>query len=69
MNIINAQYVYEYGSNTEHGHIQATIDGVEMSVPLDPANRHYAEIMRQVEAGKLTIEPADAELEGTALPK
>jgi hypothetical protein len=26
-----------------------------MSVPLDPANRHYAEIMRQVEAGTLTI--------------
>ena len=39
--------------------IKATIDGVEMFVPLDPANRHYAEIMRQVEAGELTI--ADAE--------
>jgi len=39
--------------------ITATIDGVEMSVPLDPANRHYAEIMRQVEAGDLTIEEAD----------
>jgi len=35
--------------------IQATIDGQLMSVPLDPANRHYAEIMRQVEAGELTI--------------
>lgn len=30
-----------------------------LSVPVDPANRHYAEIMRQVEAGDLTI--ADAE--------
>ena len=39
--------------------IKATIDGVEMFVPLDPANRHYAEIMRQVDAGELTI--ADAE--------
>ena len=29
------------------------------SVPLDPANRHYAEIMKQVDAGELTIEPAD----------
>ena len=28
-------------------------------VPLDPANRHYAEILRQVEAGTLTIEEAD----------
>mgnify|MGYP000417879314 FL=1 len=24
---------------------------------MNPANRHYAEIMRQVEAGELTIEP------------
>ena len=39
--------------------IKATIDGVEMYVPLDPANRHYAEIMRQVEAGELTIAEAD----------
>lgn len=27
--------------------------------PLDPANRHYAEIMRQVEAGDLVIQPAE----------
>ena len=40
--------------------IQATIDGITMSVPLDPANRHYAEIMRQVEAGELTIQDADS---------
>jgi len=39
--------------------IKATIDGVEMSVPLDPSNRHYAEIMRQVDAGTLTIQEAD----------
>ena len=30
-------------------------------VPLDPANRHYAEIMRQVDAGELTIQEADSE--------
>ena len=40
--------------------IQATIDGQELFVPLDPANRHYAEIMRQVEAGELVIQAADA---------
>lgn len=28
-------------------------------LPIDPANRHYAEILRQVEAGELTIEDAD----------
>jgi len=37
----------------------ATVDGNELSIPADPANRHYAEIMRQVAAGTLTIEDAD----------
>ena len=41
------------------GDIIATIDGLKMSVPLDPNNRHYAEILRQVEAGTLTIQEAD----------
>ena len=57
MNITTAQYLQIEGSNSG---ITATIDGIEMSVPLDPANRHYAEIMRQVEAGELTIQDADA---------
>lgn len=39
--------------------LTATIDGTEMSVPLDLANRHYAEILRQVDAGTLTIQDAD----------
>ena len=58
MNITSAQYSTDMlsGKNTS---IRATIDGQEMSVPLDPANRHYAEILRQVEAGTLTIAPAD----------
>ena len=57
MNITSAQYVSDM--NGDNGSIYATIEGTEMSVPLDPANRHYAEIMRQVEAGTLTIEDAD----------
>ena len=56
MNITSAQYNADEGKNTG---IKATIDSIEMSVPLDPANRHYAEIMRQVEAGELTIEEAE----------
>ena len=56
MNITSAQYNADEGKNTG---IKATIDGIEMSVPLDPANRHYAEIMRQVEAGELTIQDAE----------
>ena len=39
--------------------IKVTIDGTEMYVPLDPANTHYAEIMRQVAASELTIADAD----------
>jgi hypothetical protein len=58
MNITAAQYVQDTETNQNFS-IQATIDGTEMSVPLDEANRHYAEIMRQVEAGTLTIEEAD----------
>ena len=56
MNITSAQYV---AKDSENICIKATIDGVEVSVPFDPANRHYDEIMRQVAAGTLTIEDAD----------
>tara|TARA_R100000900_G_scaffold118079_1_gene92906 strand:+ start:1604 stop:1786 length:183 start_codon:yes stop_codon:yes gene_type:complete len=38
--------------------IQATIDGTEMSVPLDPANRHYAAILEWVAEGN-TIQDAE----------
>ena len=58
MNITSAQYITAFG-DSNNACIKATIDGTEMFVPLDPANTHYAEIMRQVEAGELTI--ADAE--------
>lgn len=58
MSITSAKY-YKAGIDVDPSVIIATIDGVEMSVPLDPANRHYAEIMRQVEAGELVIQPAE----------
>ena len=38
--------------------ILCEINDVEWWVPKDPANTEYAEIMRQVEEGKLTIEKA-----------
>ena len=61
ISITSAQYQTHQISETEavNCSIKATIDGIEMSVPLDPANRHYAEIMRQVDAGELTIADAD----------
>jgi hypothetical protein len=39
--------------------VEATIDGRLCFVPLDPANRHYAEILKQVKEGTLTIKDAD----------
>jgi len=59
MNITNAQY--QTGIDGSSNIIKATVDGTEMYIPTDPANRHYAEIMRQVEAGTLTITPAEEE--------
>ena len=58
INITSAKYSVDdlTGDNTS---IAATIDGITMSVPLDPANRHYAEILRQVEDGTLVIQEAD----------
>tara|TARA_R100000426_G_scaffold8542_1_gene9921 strand:- start:65 stop:250 length:186 start_codon:yes stop_codon:yes gene_type:complete len=57
MNITSAKYYADMtGTNVS---ISATIDGQTMSVPLDPDNRHYAEILRQVEEKKLTIKEAD----------
>lgn len=58
MIITNAQYIKDIDTN-ELSNIKVTVDDVVMFVPITPANRHYAEIMRQVEAGELTIEPAD----------
>jgi len=57
MNITSAKYTADGDNNNLC--VLATIDGVDLCVPLDPANRHYAELMRQVEAGELTIQDAD----------
>ena len=56
MTIANAKYIQFASVNCT---VQATIDGQEMSVPIDPDNKHYAEILRQVDAGTITIEDAD----------
>lgn len=43
----------------EPSSIHATVDGILMTIPIDPENRHYSELMRQVEAGDLSIEAAE----------
>ena len=54
--ISNAKYVSVGGQNIA---VMATINSVVMSVPMDPDNTDYAEILRQVKAGELTIADAD----------
>lgn len=56
INFTSAKYQALEGVNDS---VEIVIDGTTMFVPLDPANRHYAEILRQVEAGTLTIQDAD----------
>ena len=57
MNITSAKYLALEDKNNFA--IKATIDGQELQVPLDAANRHYNEIKKQVDAGTLTIADAD----------
>lgn len=59
MNITSAIYFTEVGDETKNVGILANIDDKVVSVPLIEGNRHYDEIMRQVDAGTLTIEDAD----------
>ena len=56
MEITNAQYLADEGQNLS---IRCTIDGSECFVPIAVGNTEYDEIMRQVEAGELTIADAD----------
>ena len=46
MIINSARYTLDLDGNNSA--INATIDGQEMFVPLDPANRHYAAILEWV---------------------
>ena len=55
--ITSAKYNEDVNGNRVS--ITVVINEVLVSVPLDPANRHYDEIQRQVEAGTLTIQDAD----------
>jgi hypothetical protein len=43
----------------ETSSLKATIDGSELNIPMDTANRHYAEILKQVADGDITIAEAD----------
>ena len=57
MNIESAKYIRNIFSDTKDS-VAAVIDGEAISVPLDPANRHYAAILEWVAEGN-TIQEAD----------
>lgn len=57
MEITNVKYHSVDGENNTS--IRAIINGQHYSVPLDSANSDFVEIMRQVDAGTLTIADAD----------
>ena len=58
MNITSAKYIADIKTG-EDSCINIVSEGKEISVPLDPDNSHYVEIMRQVKEGSLTIADAD----------
>jgi len=60
MNIENAKYQADtIDDEVINFAIKATIDGTVMFVPLEPANSDYAEILKQVADGTITIADAD----------
>ena len=57
MTVTSAKYKDE--NRNKSAIIDAVIDGQALSVPLDPANRHYAAILEWVKIDGNTIEDAD----------
>jgi hypothetical protein len=58
--VTDAKYGYDFDGNKNS--IMAVINGKQMFIPLtSSSDALYAEIMRQVEAGELTIQEADTD--------
>jgi hypothetical protein len=57
MNITSAKYFPDVEDGIAN--IKAVIDGVAMTVPADPANRHYAAILEWAKEDGNTIQEAD----------
>jgi hypothetical protein len=57
MNITSAKYTK--GREGSICNVRCIIDDIVHQVPMVEDNRHYAEILRQVAAGELTIADAD----------
>ena len=61
MNITSVKYISPVEGESESSSLNATIDGIEMFVPMDVYNRQYAAILKWVEEGN-TIQDADKEV-------
>ena len=58
MNITSAQYTKDIISGNIDT-VKIVVDNKEMYVPIDNQNKDYAEILKQVDAGTLTIKDAE----------
>jgi len=59
MNITSAQYIINELMGSDNTGIIATIDDKQVSVPLDPDNRHYAAIIEWAKEDSNEIAAAD----------
>ena len=61
MDIKSAKYIKDSLANDgSYSNIRLVLnDGVVMAVPINTENLDYVELMKQVDAGELTIEEAD----------
>ena len=57
MIIESAKYIDD--DNDNHLCIETVIGGIKHWIPIEEGNRHYAEILKLVADGTLTIEDAD----------
>ena len=62
MSYFSAQYIAPLDDRSEQNIKMVVSENSDrvLIVPCDLENRHYAEIMRQVEAGELTIQDAES---------
>ena len=59
MNIMNIESAKYISFDEKNVSIKLVVSGETILVPFDSNNRHYAEILKQVDAGTLTIADAD----------
>jgi len=59
MEFKNAKYLKNTLDENGLKTIEAVVNKETLHIPLDPENRHYAEILKQVKEGTLTIKDAE----------